>query len=331
MKQTVSFSKNVTNLFLHITTRCNLRCRHCYINPDQHGKNDLTIDEIHSCLKIFSRKNRFANVIFLGGEPTIHPELPEAVRLAREMGFRSITIDTNGSLFHGFLDRITPEEVDFLSFSLDGPTPEMNDPIRGKGVFQTCILAIEKARNKGFATSLIYTVSRANIEGLPEMLPILQELCVERFFIQVIGIRGESAKNPKGSQQLTKNEWESVVPQVAEKAAEQGIIATYPRVFLLPDEEFVCAGNVADNFFVFPNGRVYRCPLCEDYPLHAYELIGNELVKTRGINESHLFPLSIPEGCVMNRIIQPGNIRYGKNGKPDYKIACCLLKEEIKP
>ncbi len=47
------------------------------------------------------------------------------------------------------------------------------------------------------------------------------------------------------------------------------------------------------------------------------------------INESDLFCLDIPEGCVMNKLVQPGNIAYTETGKPAWKIACCLLKEEI--
>ena len=49
----------------------------------------------------------------------------------------------------------------------------------------------------------------------------------------------------------------------------------------------------------------------------------------RKINEKDIFQLSIPEGCVMNKIIQPSNLEYRNNGAPEYKIACCLLKEEI--
>jgi hypothetical protein len=33
----------------------------------------------------------------------------------------------------------------------------------------------------------------------------------------------------------------------------------------------------------------------------------------------------------MNRIIQPRNLSPAVDGKPLYKIACCMLKEEISP
>jgi hypothetical protein len=86
---------------------------------------------------------------------------------------------------------------------------------------------------------------------------------------------------------------------------------------------------VADNYFVFPNGRVYQCPLGEDLPLHSYCFEKNRLAPTSPINEGDLFQLSIPEGCVMNKLIQPDNLSYDKRGRPKYQIACCLLKEEV--
>jgi hypothetical protein len=88
---------------------------------------------------------------------------------------------------------------------------------------------------------------------------------------------------------------------------------------------------VAHNYFIFPNGRVYQCPLCEDLPIHSLELKGNQLKPTARINESDLFQLNIPEGCVMNRLIQPDNLSYTVGGVPEYQIGCCLLKEEISP
>jgi hypothetical protein len=118
---------------------------------------------------------------------------------------------------------------------------------------------------------------------------------------------------------------------LAEEIASRGVVVTYPKVFLLPGEPFACAGLVADNYFVFPNGRVYRCPLCEDYPIHSLTLEDDRLVEMPKINEEDFFQLHIPEGCVMNRLVQPGNIVYDEKGCPEYRVACCLLKEEVRP
>jgi hypothetical protein len=53
------------------------------------------------------------------------------------------------------------------------------------------------------------------------------------------------------------------------------------------------------------------------------------LCETKSLNESDLFKLNIAEGCVMNKLIQPDNLSYTVGGVPEYKIACCLLKEEV--
>jgi Fe-coproporphyrin III synthase len=331
---TVEFSRRAANVFFHVLTRCNLRCRHCYINPEQHGRKRIPIARIERWLAVFAERCPGANVVFLGGEPTLHPDLPQAVRCARRLGFASITIDTNGYLFNHILERVRPAEVDVFSFSLDGATPATNDSLRGQGSYDTCREGIRQARAKGFHTSLIYTVSRANLHELPRMGPLLNDLGVERFFIQVLGLRGKAALTggaavARQTLRVSQAEWLEMVPPAAAAAAQHGIRVIYPKVFLAPQETFECAGRVAENYFVFPNGRVYRCPLCEDFPIHSLSFDGDRLVETPPMNESDLFRLDIPEGCVVNKLIQPDNLTYTAAGVPEYKIGCCLLKEEV--
>jgi len=329
MKKTVAFSKNATNVFFHILTNCNLKCKHCYINKKQHGEKTLPLETIEAWLEVFASKNKNANVIFLGGEPTLHPDLSLAVKKAKALGYNSITVDTNGYLFHDILFKVDPEEIDYFSFSLDGATRKTNDMIRGEGSYDNCIAGIKKAILRGFTTSLIYTVSQMNLHELDRIAPLLKDLGVDRFFIQVIGIRGKSADNSQQKLQVSRKDWLKIIPDVAQKIARLGITITYPKVFLSPDQPFECAARVAENYFIFPNGRVYQCPLCEDFPLHSKVFKGNLLLDTPKINESDLFELNIPEGCVMNKLIQPGNLSYNTDGTPEYRVACCMLKEEI--
>jgi MoaA/NifB/PqqE/SkfB family radical SAM enzyme len=325
MRRTVAFTKNARNVFFHILTGCNLRCVHCYINPEQHGHTMLDTETIKEWLALFAPRSRETNVIFLGGEPTLHPGLPEAVRHARSLGYHSVTVDTNGYLFHGFLSKTSPSEVDFLSFSLDGATPKTNDAIRGPGSHAACTEGIRNAVALGFSTSLICTVSSLNLHELPRMPALLKDLGVARFFIQVIGLRGKAGA--KGAElQVDRTDWQSLVPRVAAETAALGIPATFPKVFLDLDEPFACGGLVAENYFIFPNGRVYRCPLCEDYPWHSLEIREGRLLPREGITEMNFFSLNIPEGCVMARLIQPRG-ETGPDGQAA-RIACCLLKEK---
>lgn len=331
--RTVGFQPGERNVFFHLLTACNLACRHCYINPAEHGTATLPLATVLQWLKLFARPERQTNLILLGGEPTLHPDLATIIRAAKSMRY-AVTVDSNGFLFHNLLAKVTPRELDYLSFSLDGPDASVNDPIRGEGVFAVCTDNIRKAVAGGFATSVIYTVSGLNIEHLHRMPALLADLGVHRFFIQVIGLRGNPAVSKPATAvnwQVEPEQWLNIVPRVAEEAARLGIHVIYPKVYLDRDEPFQCAGIVAENFFVFPNGRVYQCPLCEDHPIHSYSIEDNRLVLRDGLNENRFFPLHIPEGCVMNRLLQPDNITYNPDGSPRHRISCCLLKQEVRP
>lgn len=327
--RTVGFKAGERNVFFHILTACNLSCRHCYINKEQHGTQQLSKEQMVDWMTILADPDKKTNMIFLGGEPTMHPDLPFAIEKAKELGY-FVTVDSNGYLFHDLLNRTSPELLDFLSFSLDGPDLATNDPIRGEGVFDICVANIKRAVSAGFNVSVIYTVSQKNLLSLSKMVPLLKELQVKKFFIQVLGLRGKSAKTDgKEVSQVSREEWLEVVPEVARQAAEQGIHVTYPKVFLEPGEKFECAGLVAENFFVFPNGRVYQCPLCEDHPINAFRIENGRLVKNSSLGEGNFFGLNIAEGCVMNKLLQPDTIEYDENGQPLYQISCCMLKQEI--
>lgn len=330
--RTVAFQSGERNIFFHILTACNLSCRHCYINTDQHGTTTLSRETMTKWLELFADPDKKSNVIFLGGEPTMHPDLAHGIKKAKELGM-AVTVDSNGYLFNDLLERTSPDLLDFLSFSLDGPDAEVNDPIRGEGVFEVCTANMRKAVATGYNVSVIYTVSSLNIDHLHRMISLLCDIGVKRFFIQVIGLRGSSAQESVGEQgwQVRPEQWLDIVPRVAAQAAEAGIHVTFPKVFLDPNETFECAGLVTENFFVFPNGRVYRCPLCEDHPIHALEIKDNSLIHTKGLTEDNFFQLNIAEGCVMNKLLQPDTISYDEQGNPKHRISCCLLKQEILP
>ena len=196
------------------------------------------------------------------------------MRCARRLGFASITIDTNGYLFNDILERVSPAEVDVFSFSLDGATPATNDGLRGQGSYATCLEGIRKARAKGFHTSLIYTVSRANLHELPAMGPLLSELGVGRFFIQVLGLRGKAAWTgcaPDAEEilRVSPSEWREKVPAAAEAIARRGMRVIYPKVFLHPGRKIRVRGARGRQLLRVPQRPGLPLPLCEDFPVHS--------------------------------------------------------------
>ena len=82
-----------------------------------------------------------SKVTFLGGEPTIYgyrkggKPLLALIKGTRQLGYEYIRLDTNGQKTRQFLLHDDFRKLDEIAFSLDGFSPETNDPLRGSGTF----------------------------------------------------------------------------------------------------------------------------------------------------------------------------------------------------
>lgn len=76
---------------------CNLRCPFCHnaslVLPDR-ILPQMTADALLEFLQ--SRKGKLDGVCITGGEPTLHPELPQLLAQIRSLGF-PVKLDTNGT------------------------------------------------------------------------------------------------------------------------------------------------------------------------------------------------------------------------------------------
>jgi MoaA/NifB/PqqE/SkfB family radical SAM enzyme len=108
---------------IDVTSRCNLKCAHCYWWKER-PRSELDDEQMIALMERQRALGKNA-VILYGGEPMLRPDIcREACRI-----FDSTMIFTNGTL--GFLDIPARWMV-----SLDG-TREVHDSIRGKGVYDT--------------------------------------------------------------------------------------------------------------------------------------------------------------------------------------------------
>lgn len=77
--------------------RCQLRCRNCYkrngVVPSFRGGN-MPAEFVHSAMRQ-AKECGFSEVVFIGGEPTLHPRLPEFVQFGLRLGLSPI-VCTNG-------------------------------------------------------------------------------------------------------------------------------------------------------------------------------------------------------------------------------------------
>jgi MoaA/NifB/PqqE/SkfB family radical SAM enzyme len=109
------------------TTRCNFGCGFCV--GRRLDQSDLALADYVRALEHFSELERVE--LHGEGEPTLHPELPEMVRLAHERGARVSTI-TNGSLLtRARVEKLLAAGMDALFVSIESAEPEAFQAIRG--------------------------------------------------------------------------------------------------------------------------------------------------------------------------------------------------------
>lgn len=164
----------------NITRTCNLRCIHCY--ADSHAEiypGELNWEQCCSVIDDLA-DYRVSALLLSGGEPLLHPRLPDLLRRATERGLK-VTISTNGT-------RITPEMaalfkelgVAYVGISLDG-IGAVHDQFRGvPGAFDGAIRGFRLCEEVGQKTGLRLTLTRNNVQSMSQILDFIEEHNIRR-------------------------------------------------------------------------------------------------------------------------------------------------------
>lgn len=176
-------------------TLCNLQCSHCFISCSPTNKSFGLLD-LETVRRYLAQSVELGvrEYYFTGGEPFLNREIVEILEAALECG--PTTVLTNAILLdrQDRLPRLraaaerSPYSLEFR-VSLDGPTPETNDPIRGEGTFAKTMRGVELLSEHGFLP--ILTCTRVwNLADEQEVLDdfrrVLREIGCERPRIKVL-------------------------------------------------------------------------------------------------------------------------------------------------
>lgn len=169
-----------------ITPICNLRCLMCGQNGDKGTLKDFCGEEANKIVPIDVYKKLTDEVagktkVFYiwGGEPFLYPNFMElASYMAKKVMF---TINTNGTHLLENAKRIVEDKWGAIFISLDG-FEEVNDKIRGKGVYQKVMAGIEAINKykKEMNSSLPYvgivtTISNMNYMYLDKLAEAMKD------------------------------------------------------------------------------------------------------------------------------------------------------------
>jgi radical SAM protein with 4Fe4S-binding SPASM domain len=173
-------------LLVHITDRCNLKCRHCFLGKPQGGS--LEIEEI---LRLAGEFTALQGMRFIvsGGEPLLHPRFRELNEAIGDYPFRAILL-TNGTLIDGETARAL--RFHEVQISIDG-LEESHDLIRGRGSYRRALNALELLAAAGVDLSVATMVHAANLDEFGSMKEILGKFPLKSWSVDVPCLTGNMA------------------------------------------------------------------------------------------------------------------------------------------
>lgn len=168
---------------------CPWDCPYCH-NPHLlpvEGQQEIPWEEVAAFLR--SRRGLLDGVVFSGGEPTLQSALPEAMREAREMGFK-IGLHTAGP-YPGRLAQVLPL-VDWVGFDIKAPFREYKSITQVKGSGAKALASLKHLLASGVEYEVRTTVHPVllNEAAMERLLGDLAELGIRKHRIQVFRPQG---------------------------------------------------------------------------------------------------------------------------------------------
>ena len=243
---------------LYITDRCGFNCRHCFLGNELNSGQQMSVEMVRAIV-VFLRDAGFEEVTLLGGEPFQHADLVGIVWEVESAGLRCRIVTNGYKQAHKVLCSGRLSRGVELAFSVDGGHAEVHDGIRRSGSHSQLAETSRLAREMGYATSAILSVSTHNASDVGRALAFCEEAGYRHLTVHHVTARGNASRDSV----LGEVEWRMVLEAMSRFAITTGmqIRCEDPFFSLEPGAPLKCAVRDQTNMMFFPDGRVYSCLL----------------------------------------------------------------------
>lgn len=168
----------------HITTKCDQRCRHCYIFNSLEGKKEIkgekkitwpVLQKIADNIKItadsFGAK---CKVAITGGDPLLHPHFFDLIKYLRKLGVGVSVMGSPWTINNDVVKELVKVGVTTFQLSMDG-MKKVHDSWRKNGSFDRTIDAIRIFQNNSVDVAVMTTVSKKNANDVPDVIRLVSD------------------------------------------------------------------------------------------------------------------------------------------------------------
>lgn len=168
------------NVYLLVTSKCNLMCPYCYEGKDKANK-DMTLEVADKAVNFIidkfkeDRSDRPLTIIFHGGEPLLNFEIIKYITscIQNVIPENKVRFDmtTNGTIINDEIIRFIKTNIDNISISIDG-TKESHNVNRyfsnGNGSYDIVLKNSQRLINEGISVDARMTFNSSTVKGLYE-------------------------------------------------------------------------------------------------------------------------------------------------------------------
>ena len=161
-----------------VTRACAYACKHCRADA-QHQRHpaELTTEDAYN---LIDRMADFGHpiLVFTGGDPMMRRDLPDLISYATQQGLRcSLTPTATALPNKKRLTQARDAGIRRIALSLDSSDPAVHDEFRKvEGSWDRTMNILHNAQDVGLSVQVNTTVTRFNLDTLPEMVPFIEEV-----------------------------------------------------------------------------------------------------------------------------------------------------------
>ena len=187
---------------VNLTTKCNLRCKHCFGSYSFSEKKELSLQEWKMVFDQLVKEQIFY-INLSGGEITQYRFFKEIILYLNKIGLHYI-LTTNGVFSKDIADFILNNQENLIGvkFSLDGPDEESHCFLRLDAssnynllIFKTTLKNIFLFKKKGVSLTIATVLHKKNISKIEKFRKLIKEIDPVSWFISPIIPLGRGEEN----------------------------------------------------------------------------------------------------------------------------------------
>jgi MoaA/NifB/PqqE/SkfB family radical SAM enzyme len=265
---------NRKRVIWEITNRCNLSCRHCFVN-NKHRDLSLSTEK---CIEIIDDFANFpvAKVMITGGEPFIRDDIFILLeRIKRVDPEIIIDLTTNMTLLDDEkICRLKDIGIDELTTSIDGDM-DTHDRIRSRGNFSRVISISRLALSMGISVDAVTVANNMNSHLIGDIIDTARDNGFSSITVSGIIVRNEQHQSVRGLT-LADEDRQRLKDIILEKRERYGDSFPIRTVALLRRHAGDKCG-ISNLVSISHDGTVALCNLTSDRPARHYSVFTHRI------------------------------------------------------